>query len=259
MRGKNYIYKFCPINEFTIKNLILSQMWFGPPNLMNDQLEGLVKIKNVNFKPSNKAINNFIRINSLHNFYFEPERKIEEQGFVKFYMSHWFRFERTRYAISCFASNPKESLMWAHYANKHSGLCLVYDRELLLESLRVYHHEFKSTSIKYGVRPTITLIEKNGSIEYSSDLPIISTKNSNWKYEKETRFYLKNDRNENSPGQTIFIQNSVLKGIIYGYQISEEDQDTISLIIRNEPLYSHVKEYSANIDYEKGDIYFELD
>src|SRR5687768_257367 len=115
MKKQSLAYKFTSINEFTFKNLILSQLWFSPPNLMNDQLEGLVRVKNADFSPSKEAIDNFIEEKRLFDFYWNPRQEIDGQGFLNFYMSHWFRFELNRYGITCFSKKPTESLMWAHY------------------------------------------------------------------------------------------------------------------------------------------------
>lgn len=251
-----YIYKFAPINEFTFRNLILSQLWFGPPNSMNDQLEGLIKVQNTNFKPSQKAIDNFITTNSLENYYWDPRWQIKEQGFLNFYMSFWFRYELNRYGISCFSLNPKEPLMWAHYANKHNGLCLVYDKEELLNSLKDFDSSFDSAKVNYRSRPTLTLYERNSHIEFTSNTPVIASKNPNWKYEKEFRIFFKPQQDKLFQGQAILIDHSALKEVIYGYQVSQEDENVVSQILRNDPHYN-VDESIAKIDFESGNIFFD--
>ena len=258
MKRNSFIYKYASIDEFTLKNLILSQLWFNPPDSMNDKLEGVVKVSNTDFKPSKKALENFILNNGLDDYY-NLEYLIKNNRFLDYYMSQWFRIELNRYGISCFSNISTESLMWAHYANKHSGVCLIYDKEILLESLIEDHKTCHWTSIEYGKKPTITLIERNGQIQYSSDRPIISTKDINWKYEKELRFYLTGYNTYSFVGQSISIVHRALKGVIYGYQASEEDKDSISLILRNDPLYNDVSEYNADIDFRTGKIYIRSD
>lgn len=249
---KDLIYKFASINEFTFKNLILSTLRFNPPNLMNDQLEGLIKIKNLDFKPTMAALENFIIENKFDKNY--AEESIKEGGFIDFYMNnYWFNLELEKYGISCFSSNPIESLMWAHYANKHSGVCLIYDMEKLVSNLKEADNEFKVTTIQYGLMPTITLFEQNKKIEFESDLPIISAKNLNWKYENVIRFYFKNYGIFR--GDSFFVGNSSLRGIIYGYQISEDDKDAISIIVRNDNKYQNVKEYNEVINFSTGEIF----
>ena len=179
---------------------------------------------------------------------------IRERGFIDFYMNYyWLNLELEKYGISCFSTNPTESLMWAHYANKHSGICFIYDMGKLISNLKIVNSGFKITPIQYGSMPTITLFEQNKSIEFESDLPIISAKNLNWKYENEIRFYFKNYGIFR--GDSFFVGNSSLRGIIYGYQISEDDKDAISIIIRNDNKYQNVKEYNEVINFSTGEIF----
>ncbi len=252
---KEYLYKFVSTNEFTYKNLILSQLHFNQPDLMNDQLEGIVKIKNIDFKPSTKAIEKFIINKKLDQYFWNLDPRKLKSNFFKFYMRYWYENELTKYRITCFSKTATESLMWAHYANKHTGLCLVYDKHILMESLADVHSGFRLNEIRYGIKPELTLWEKNGEIGYDSNIPILSAKDLNWKYEREVRIYLDfNGKEEYRPhDSTYFIPCSALKGIIYGYNISLADRDAIGMILRNEPLYN-VFEVDVEIDLETGKI-----
>ncbi|MFN8333691.1 MAG: DUF2971 domain-containing protein [Cyclobacteriaceae bacterium] len=226
---------------------------------MNDQLEGIVRVSNTDFSPSKKAIKNFIQSSSLHEHYFNPLGEIKKRGFVDVYMNEWFRSEPNKYGVCCFSTKPGESLMWAHYALKHTGVCLVYDLESLATSLKRFNSSFNYININYGIRPIITLKEKKGIINFTSDIPIISAKDPNWKYEKELRFYEKRNDDGMFEGYAVTIEKQALKAIIYGSQISDDDQDAISLVLRNDPHYNNVKEYNCLIDYDKGKLFFEID
>ena len=251
----NIIYKFASINEYSLKNLILGKLRFNPPTLMNDQLEGLIKIKNPGFKPTNSAINNFIKENNLHS---QTARKfIKSNGFVNFYMRYWFNVELKKFGISCFTESPTESLMWAHYADKHSGICIIYDKDKLIDNLKELSSQFEFVKVRYDCQPVIMLKEKDSKIIYESNLPIISTKHANWQYENEIRIVFKGD--EEYTSDSYFVGNSPVKGIIYGYRISFEDKDALSTILRNDPQYSNVKEYKEIIDYTTGHIRIEPD
>ncbi len=218
---------------------------------MNDQLEGMIKIKNAEFKPSKKALNNFLKGKRLNYWWNENE----ESRFLDLYMDYWFNYELKKYRISCFSKTATETLMWAHYSDKHSGICLMYDKDILLQSLKSIDN-FELISVQYGVKPTITLLEKENRIEYESDIPIISAKDSNWKYEKEVRIYHIHEEGEYHR-DSFYTPREALLGIIYGYQIPEDDKDAISMILRNEPHYGHVEEYDEVIDYELGRIIIE--
>lgn len=259
MARTDFIYKYTSIDEYTLKNIVLSQLWFGPTDSMNDQLEGLVSLKNVDFKPTKKAIENFINTWRLHEIYLDPRREIRDQGFLNFYMNRWFRNELNRFGISCFSTKSLNSLMWAHYANKHSGVCLIYNKTVLLDSLRTIEPYCQCLTVQYSERPTITLVEKNKEISYYSDIPIVATKDSNWRYEKEIRFVLEERQERSFLGRPISVLHSALEGVIFGYQTSEEDKDAISLILRNDPLYHGVKKMNVEIDYTTGQMYLATD
>lgn len=260
-KNTNLLYKYTALNEFTFKNLLLSQLWFNPPDKMNDQLEGLVKVKNTEFNPSKRAIKNFIIEHIPPEGHWDSVNFINEKGFIEFYMSHWYRSEPDQFRISSFSNTPIESLMWAHYADKHAGICLIYDRMKLLKSLKTNDVSFQITPVKYGVKPIITLIEQDYQIIYNSDIPIYSAKDSNWKYEKEIRIYIEMTKKDNlSPyGESYNICHLALKGIIYGYKMTESDKDAISMIFRNDPYYAKVKEFNEKIDFKSGKIYIEPD
>jgi hypothetical protein len=256
---KGLIFKYAPINEFTFKNLILSQLWFAPPNSMNDQLEGLVRISNPGFQPSKNALQKFILTNSPNDYYWEVENEIKEKGFVKFFVDNWYSFERNRYGISCFSLSHNLQLMWAHYADKHSGLCLIYDKELVHSSFSNQNTTFNYSHINYSKMPVLNLIEKDNEIKYESDIPLITSKDLKWKYEREVRFYSNFESSNYFKGKSLSIYKKALIGVIYGLNMSEEDKDAVSLIIRNEPYYKDVLEFDANLDYETGELYFMKD
>ena len=62
---------------------------------MNDQLEGMIKIKNAEFKPSKKALNNFLKGKRLNYWWNENE----ESRFLDLYMDYWFNYELKKYGV----------------------------------------------------------------------------------------------------------------------------------------------------------------
>lgn len=120
-------------------------------------------------------------------------------------------------------------LMWAHYADNHSGIC-----------------------IKYGFSKSITQLSGNNSsvvsffqgVKYSEeDLSQYSQKNSispkdafflkgkPWEYENELRFLYFDIKGEGEHVQ-IGIKNCI-EAIYFGVRCSEKDQKTIKRILKN--------------------------
>jgi hypothetical protein len=217
---------------------------------MNDQLEGIVKVKNVDFKPTDESLKKFIKRNRLYRI--GVLNYINESSFADFFALHLFNFELNRYGLTCFTRKNDESLMWAHYADNHKGICFVYDKQILLKNLRVSIGNIESYDIKYGKKPILTLKQDGDKINFESDFQILTTKDINWKYEKETRFIFDNYRPFN--GHSLSIGSTPLKAIIYGSKSSQTDREAIYEILSKDLEYEHVKEYMADINVSSGKI-----
>lgn len=251
----NLLYKYSSLNGHTFKNILLSKLRFNPPHSMNDQLEGIVTVEDSTFKPTEEAIKKFAKKYNISKN--QLSKSIAKNGFIPIFLANEVESDFRSFEISCFSKRKEESLMWAHYADKHSGVCLIYDKTVLLKSLEIITSGFECSEITYSAKPRIRLIEKNGEVSYQSDIPIISAKDKNWQYEDEVRIFLKPYYEK--PGHSYFISNKALVGIIYGCRIQSDDKDSISMIFRNDPNYAHVKEYSEIIDMVNGRILIEGD
>lgn len=86
-------------------------------------------------------------------------------------------FSEKNIGLICFSSNYDCPLMWAHYAEKHSGVCLV---------LEINKNEvFK---VKYSKKLLIFNNCRNLGLDDATR--IVSTKYYKWRYEKEYRIYV---------------------------------------------------------------------
>jgi len=121
---------------------------------------------------------------------------------------------RSSVGVLCFASKNDNLLMWAHYANNHSGICIEFDRtadffngkyknatELMGEKIKDrYQNIGVIRHVEYQIeRPTYIEPSK---LEYDTESWFI--KSPEWKYEEEQRLLLpldlakKNLRTEHS-------------------------------------------------------------
>lgn len=245
----NFIFKYSSVDKFLYQNLIHHGLWFNSPSMMNDQFEGLISVQNEKFQPSQLALNNF-----LDSIQVEAKKDsnnyIKNHGFVDFFMRYFLHGEAKNYRVSSFSRCCDESLLWAHYADKNRGVCLVYDEVQLYNNLKETIYNIKQGDIDYGRKPIITLSENNSIISFKSDIEFLCSKNGNWGYERETRFYFK--KHEDFDGKSIMIGAQPLKAIIYGYRILKEDRDSLSDLLWMDEKYRHVKEYEVNIDYAEG-------
>lgn len=78
---------------------------------------------------------------------------------------------------SCFSSNFDIDLMWAHYADKHQGVCIGFKTNAVKEKFVKVEYQYKRVHVY------IKDEQLHGSKESAY------TKGKQWKYEKEWRFF----------------------------------------------------------------------
>lgn len=147
-------------------------------------------------------------------------QKSAEEIKDKIYLPELQKF-LSRFTVSCFsASGWKNQLMWAHYANSYSGICVEYDFTKIDQFIGfIYPVTYTSE------RPTLTLQDLGiKKIDFHSDNKIVKCdcnvtqilsymlcKNTCWKYEEEWRII---DIGEiNTPR---FIDLPYIKSITFG-------------------------------------------
>lgn len=131
----------------------------------------------------------------------------------------------SKLTVSCFsASGWDNQLMWSHYANSYSGICVEYDFRKINDFVGFiypvnYTHE----------RPTVSLqdlgvsgIDNNGKILHcdmnvNTIFSYLLSKNKCWSYEDEWRII--NIGEENTP---TFINMPFIKSITLGINIDDE-------------------------------------
>jgi hypothetical protein len=102
-------------------------------------------------------------------------RPLETRKVVKMIADHYSK----NVGMICFGSNWRSPVMWAHYADKHTGVCLGFDvADALLTKVKYTN---KKINASFG--------EHLPSFGLSADLltKLVSTKALDWKYENEYR------------------------------------------------------------------------
>lgn len=149
--------------------------------------------------------------------------------------------------ISCFSRNPQEPLMWSHYADKHQGVCYIFDEmDLTIYDLCSDFGDIIDSSHIPHIHFRYPENSERLEIELKSQLkPVIFTKSLVWQYEKEYRIILKKGI------EPIFRRKS-LKGVILGYRTSQfyKKQVLDVVNIANQNRDEDIKIYYANLSTE---------
>ena len=126
----NYVYKYYSINELNIDALKNNYFYFTKPSEINDPfdirinvfIEG-TKLEKKNFIEKYSLNINTTDIDQYELYLNNPEllnNKLNESNLRK---------ANDTISILSLSSDPKNILMWSHYADKHRGICLIIKTE----------------------------------------------------------------------------------------------------------------------------------
>lgn len=133
----------------------------------------------------------------------------------------------SKLTVTCFsASGWDNQLMWSHYANSYSGICVEYDFEQMDKFIGFMY------PVKYSsVRPTVSLKDL-GLTEFKKDengklitdevnigaiFSYLLAKNKCWSYEEEWRII----NAEGEPYTSLFVEAPFVKSITLGLELDD--------------------------------------
>ena len=126
--------------------------------------------------------------------------------------------------VLCLSSDPKNVMMWAHYADNHEGLLFRFDCHYMADQKS---GELRTFPINYNVSfPRIPDYlkalgqSKNGDLRAVSKL-FFCRKSRDWKNEKEWRFF------SSKPNSFVEFDEPMLSGIIFGWKMPDSTKNLI--------------------------------
>ncbi len=120
--------------------------------------------------------------------------------------------------IYSLSNNVTNELMWAHYANKHEGFCLEFEKSELLENN--FNQKLRLIKVNYSNRlPKLSLVDMNNDDRLIKKF--VGTKSRSWSYEEEIRII------SNKFGK-IHYRQSALKSIYFGLRMSDKHKTKIT-------------------------------
>ena len=139
----------------------------------------------------------------------------------------------SRLTISCFSSSSwNNPLMWSHYANSYSGMCVEYDFNKMNNFIGfVYPVEYSKERPNIlledvGINSQIFEKDENGGLQISKKLSYtdnleklfsyLLVKDTCWNYEKEWRII-----NIGEPNTNRFVNTNFIKSITFGPRMND--------------------------------------
>lgn len=136
--------------------------------------------------------------------------------------------------VFCLSTVRDDILMWSHYSDCHTGICIEFDgySELMAPANRVIY-ALDRPALNPLDDDNLTMLDK-----------ALLTKSRQWAYEREWRLI----RHLDGPGVQVFQPESIT-GVIFGANISPGVRETIQGWLRDRP--TPVKTYQARGDNSK--------
>ena len=215
-----FLYKYrrlqTPEDMDRLREIIVrSELWLSSPRNFNDPFDISPKfVFDATVEEKRMRIRNVLKDEGKK--FHEIERLLPElmaQNLV----------ERLQGAINetgvcSFAGDPRNILMWSHYASNHEGLCLVFeiarDPKTFLNALPVEY------SVEY---PVVNWVK---DVDEGAPLHIVLRKHRGWEYEKERRIVKLNEANTH-----IKFLPAALRAIITGCRVKESTLENLETLL----------------------------
>ena len=142
------------------------------------------------------------------------------------------KIERSR--VCCFSKKMDNTIMWSHYADKHNGICLIFDLECEDPFTKYPPNKITQGYVSYdSYKPYNYLQSKVDGIRN-----LFLTKSGDWEYEDEYRYIIL-DGHEMQEFKPEF-----LNGIIFGVTVRNEQIVSFKKLCSENNL-SHLKFYKC--------------
>lgn len=212
-----YLYKFSPINKNLIINLSNRQLWCSESKDFNDPFD--------------------CQFNSVKCSH--PDQiKVENGNKEKLSALYNDHMSKNRICCFCYIDSPKhrELLMWSHYSKSHTGVCMKFNIEKLIQFWMTQAPLVSIHKVIYDQKiPTIPawLEDKTNRIYFATN---INNKSLEWEYEQEYRAFHNNN--------ILKIDPLSLEEVRFGCVSSFENRKTVINIMRGLG-YSNTRFYKA--------------
>jgi Protein of unknown function (DUF2971) len=122
---------------------------------------------------------------------------------------------RKHTGVYCFAGTPKSTLMWSHYAQDHTGVCIQFERvkdyRTLLHALPVrYEDDF----------PVVNWIGPDAIVD------MLFRKHPDWSYERESRLLLMGQASH-----YLHLRPEAVRGIVFGCRATDTERAIVAELL----------------------------
>ncbi|MCZ4339905.1 DUF2971 domain-containing protein [Shewanella colwelliana] len=248
MEIPNELFKYREFEKYTILSLLSKGLWIPKPEQLNDPFDAQFKISDADvsieeFKSAFLSFKKWYLENNSQNISYEGFEMLFEDGKpnthlkekVNLFREFWDSESKTMGILSL-SEDPKSTTMWSHYGQNHTGICIGYDPVLLApespNGVVDWLRQVEYVAEKDIVRNSYLLFAKTGmghSHRSTMELffKMLTTKSTDWAYEKEWRFLL-----PNNGGKVFKLEIEAISSITFGLRTSVETKTAVAHLLR---------------------------
>lgn len=229
-KTNKFLYRYYSKDEYALDVVANRRLYFCLPSELNDPFDcrPLISLR-YSKHTDNKVWHKFLYHLAKVKYSGQPELEIKKHADAAFAnglhknqrwlneVSESFRNVGTSVRVCCFGNSPRNTMLWAHYAQNHSGIVFQFRFSgLYCKDSR----EFRGQPVNYlegqiGVKKYVDAFDRyeKGDVLSMARL-IYTTKTKHWKGEDEVRFFT------DSAQEYVSFDESTLAGIIFGDKCS---------------------------------------
>lgn len=193
------LYRYRNMSDYAINDILNGEITLTIIGAFNDLFDGAFHRYGSETERQNKAEEKWERFENLRKASGITEQLLDHDYITKLYSNHYKTESRLKFReldylgtyVCCFSSQNDSPLMWAHYANSNSGICIAYDfNKIDRDNL------FRKTlfPVVYTQNPfdlsDLLDEDKKKNYKYPLDTAVLCSainKSAIWKYENEWR------------------------------------------------------------------------
>ena len=203
-----------------LNDLVSGQLWFSPTREYNDIFEDTIFVQG-----EDKARKATIR--KVHS---------------------WLDSR----VVRCFTPIATNSLMWAHYADSHRGVCVGFHRNSIYRAPQKNIETRSISAVRYcssSPMPFVSREPTKTEIDLMA-MNVLLTKSNDWAYEQEFRAFTKNQALAEHGGGLIDIGSNAVAEIIFGFKVPVETIEEFSESLTTPLPCKQVRKDHRGITYD---------
>ena len=249
-------YKYREFTESHVNALIENKLIFSQCDNFNDPFDSQPPINIVTYASLKKLVQDrplsaLLSPEQLHETVLaeieDVNKHINEGRFEEHPIYNYFdTIRQVVYPrlIYCLSQTNRNILLWSHYASSHTGFCIKYDLDLLLENINICYHD----EVTYNNTLPDLMLSLFDDCGGNFVKEILFQKSEDWSYEKEYRLILDGAcASENGEIKAVEYPPKAVKRIYFGLQsdITNREQLMESLAGRDIEFFEMVKAKST--------------